>query len=292
MTTIRTLTLAAAAFAIALPVAAQQPARGADFHWEKAMAAGSLIRLNNLNGDVVVTPSTSGKVEITGVRERSGDRAAHVEVHETSNGLIACVMFEDVDGSCDEDGYHIHNSGDGWGRHNDLSEMRLEVKVPTNVIVRASAVSGDVSVTGAHGELRVSSVSGDASVADAEGPLNISSVSGDVRIQRAKVTSLRVSTVSGDIDVRADAVTGTEDFSLRSVSGDIVLTLPRDFNADLSLSTVSGELDSEFPMTLNGRASRRRIEARIGQGGRELSVSTVSGDVRLRTGSSSSTGAR
>jgi hypothetical protein len=35
-------------------------------------------------------------------------------------------------------------------------------------------------------------------------------------------------------------------------------------------------------MTLNGRMGRRSINARIGKGGRNLSVSTISGDVRLR----------
>jgi len=50
----------------------------------------------------------------------------------------------------------------------------------------------------------------------------------------------------------------------------------------LSMSSVSGQLDSEFQMTLGGRTSRRRIEARIGRGGRDLDVTTVSGDVRLR----------
>ena len=60
------------------------------------------------------------------------------------------------------------------------------------------------------------------------------------------------------------------------------LDLPRGLDADLSMSSVSGQLDSEFQMTLGGRTSRRRIEARIGRGGRDLDVTTVSGDVRLR----------
>jgi hypothetical protein len=41
-------------------------------------------------------------------------------------------------------------------------------------------------------------------------------------------------------------------------------------------------MDSDYPITLNGRMSHRRIEARIGEGGRRLDISTVSGNVRLR----------
>jgi len=49
------------------------------------------------------------------------------------------------------------------------------------------------------------------------------------------------------------------------------------------MRTVSGSLDTEFPITLNGRMRRSSLDARIGQGGRELNVTTVSGDVVLRT---------
>jgi len=63
----------------------------------------------------------------------------------------------------------------------------------------------------------------------------------------------------------------------------VTLSVPRGFDADLSLSTVSGDIDSDFPVTLgNGRMSRRRLEARIGNGGRKLDVGTVSGDLKLR----------
>ena len=48
------------------------------------------------------------------------------------------------------------------------------------------------------------------------------------------------------------------------------------------MSTVSGDLQTDFPITLNGRLARSAVHARIGKGGRTIDVSTVSGDVRLR----------
>ena len=68
-----------------------------------------------------------------------------------------------------------------------------------------------------------------------------------------------------------------------SVSGDGTLQVPRTFVADLSMASVSGVIDSDFPLTLgNGRMNSHRMSERIGTGGRRLDVGTVSGDLRLR----------
>jgi DUF4097 and DUF4098 domain-containing protein YvlB len=88
--------------------------------------------------------------------------------------------------------------------------------------------------------------------------------------------------VSGEIEASIESLSGRGSLSFKSVSGDVKLQLPRSLDADLSMSTVSGQLDSDFQLTLGGRTSRRRIEARIGRGGRDLDVTTVSGDVALR----------
>lgn len=257
---LRTLALAGAAVTLTAVVAAAQGT--GDFHYEKQLAAGSVVRLHNLDGDISVAPSGSGKVEIIGRRTRDGDTPAHVEVHETSRGLIACVMWDDVDGSCDEDGYHIHGDGDrSWRRH---GSMNLEVRLPSNVVVSAGSISGDVSVEGAQGDVRATSVSG------------------SVTLRHLRAASLRATSVSGDVDAQIDEFTGSGDISAKSVSGDVTLEMPKALDADVSVSTVSGHVDSDYPMTLNGRMSRRRIEARIGKGGRDLEISTVSGDVTLR----------
>lgn len=253
--------------AIALVAALSVTASAQDFRWDKAVAAGGDVAIHNINGNIKVTPSTSGRVSVIGTKRGSSryfDRIK-AEVQETSRGVVICVLQTDSDSTCDDRGMHSRGRWDRDHDWNDVS-MDLEVAVPANLRVTAANVSGDIDITGANGDIEANTVSG------------------DLRMDRLRASSVRGNTVSGDIDVRVDAFTGRGDLSFHSVSGDVTLELPRDFGADLSMSTVSGDMNSDFPVTLgDGRMSRRRIEARIGGGGRRLDVNTVSGDLRLKT---------
>ena len=246
------------------PQLARSQGRDGDFRWERRLGAGQVVHARNINGDISVTPSSSGRVEIVGIRRgssRSADRL-NAAVTETSDGIIVCIVRVDADDECDGNGNRRRNSDDNddWGN----ASMNLEIRLPSNVEIDASSVSGNVDVVGAQGDVRAGSVSG------------------DIRLDGLRATSIEARTVSGEIVAGVESLTGNGPLSFKSVSGDVKLDLPRNLDADLSMSSVSGQLDSEFQMTLGGRTSRRRIEARIGRGGRELSLTTVSGDVRLK----------
>ena len=247
------------------PSLARSQGRDGDFRWERRLGAGQVVHARNINGDISVTTSSSGRVEIVGVRRGSSRSATRLNaaVTETSDGIIVCIVRVDADDECDGNGYHHRSNDDDdndWGR----ASMNLEIRLPSNVEIDASSVSGNVDVVGAQGDVRAGSVSG------------------DIRLDGLRATSVEARTVSGEITAGVESLTGNGPLSFKSVSGDVKLDLPRNLDADLSMSSVSGQLDSEFQMTLGGRTSRRRIQARIGRGGRELSLTTVSGDVRLK----------
>jgi hypothetical protein len=246
---------------IALPALAQN--RG-DFRWEKALPAGNEVAIHNINGDVKVVPSTNGRVEIVGIKKgRNADRL-RADVQQTSRGVVVCVLYDDADNYCDENGNHSRNRRGNNNDWNDAS-MNLEISVPGNLTVSTSTVSGDIHVT------------------DAQGDVSANSVSGDIVLNHLRARSVTAHTVSGDVEVMVDEFTGSGDLSFHTVSGDVTLELPRQFDADVSMTTVSGAMDSDYPITLgNGRTSRRSINARIGNGGRRLELKTVSGDVKLK----------
>lgn len=264
---IRRLAPVALITALAVPALAQN--RG-DFRWEKALPAGNEVSIHNVSGDVTVVPSTSGKVEVVGIKRGTGnyDRI-RADVQQTSRGVVICVLDDSKDSSCDERGIHSSSRNDRNSRGDrdwDNVSMNLEIAVPTNLTVSASSVSGDVSITGATGDVQANSVSG------------------DIKLDRLRASSVSANSVSGDVQVSIQELTGRGDLVFHTVSGDVTLDLPRQFDADVSMTTVSGDINSDYALTVgNGRMNRRGIEARIGAGGRRLDLATVSGDVKLRT---------
>ena len=256
---------------IALPAIASAQDRDRDrgredFRWQRSLSSGQTVRLHNVNGNVTVTASNSGRVEIVGIKRGNSRYFEDItaDVQETSNGIVVCVVWRDSDDECDGRGYHSHSHEDDGNRWN-RARIDLEVRLPTNLEVSANSVSGNVSISGAQGDV------------------SAASVSGDVRLERLRATSVRATSVSGEVTASIESLSGNGDLSFRSVSGNVELELPRNFDADLSMNSVSGQLDSDFQMTLGGRRMNRgRVEARIGRGGRNLDIGTVSGDVRLR----------
>jgi lia operon protein LiaG len=267
MNTLTQLGSLALCAACATALAAQNvypSSRQPDIHIEKTLAAGSSVSVHNISGDVRVIAGNGSKVEINGYKH--GSRRYYddmtIEVVESPDGIDICAIDKEADMECTDRGLRMHDNNRD---HDHDVDIDIEVTLPRSMRVAANSVSGDVSV------------------ANAEGVVKAGSVSGDVEMQHLRASSVSAGSVSGDIDVTIDAFTGDGDLSFKSVSGDVSVTLPAGLDADVTMRSVSGELDTDFPMTLNGRMDRHALEARIGRGGRQIDVGTVSGDVHLRS---------
>ena len=129
-----------------------------------------------------------------------------------------------------------------------------------SVSVAANTASGDVQLAGVFGTVKVGTASGDVTLA------------GSVR-------ELRCSSASGDVEAELQQV--PEQMELGSKSGDCEVIMPDGQGFTLQFSTVSGELDSDFPLV--GPIGKRSGEAiYLDGGGRVFRVSSVSGDIMLR----------
>ncbi|MGQ9548948.1 MAG: DUF4097 family beta strand repeat-containing protein [Roseiflexus sp.] len=155
-------------------------------------------------------------------------------------------------------------------------DVRLEAIGGTLAV---KTVSGDVTLhNGRVPRARVETTSGDVNLGGIRGPLEVTSTSGDISVRDVVEGPVRVNTTSGRI---SSAGALSSDLSVSSMSGDVRLDLPADTGFRLSIQTISGDIDA--PELRGGRGGREWITT-LGDGTYALSITTTSGDVRIRQG--------
>jgi DUF4097 and DUF4098 domain-containing protein YvlB len=274
-----------------------------------------MFSLQNVSGDIVITGGGGDDVRVEATK-----RVRH------PNEAEAKSILSEVQIRIEEGSGRVDVRTDYPSRRNWSGGVDFQVTVPRDASVNVRSVSGDVRVTNANGELRaetvsgdiiissarrvglVKSVSGDLQITDAEaGELRFESVSGDVVVNKLKANGLDVNAVSGDVRIsdvetgRATlrAVTGDVEFTgrlarngryqLQSHSGDVRMT-PVDVRGfALEATTFSGEVRSDFELTVqstqgNPQSNRRvgrSIRGSFGDGGTTLMLQSFSGDIIL-----------
>lgn len=143
-------------------------------------------------------------------------------------------------------------------------KVHFDVQVPAGVLFNGRTVNGEMSAEGMTADVKASTVNGSV---------------------RLTTTGLaEASTVNGSVYVEMGKANWTDELEFSTVNGRITLILPASLSTEVRASTVNGDMESDFPMTVSGRFGPRRWRGVIGQGGRTLSLSTVNGEIRLRKG--------
>jgi DUF4097 and DUF4098 domain-containing protein YvlB len=275
------------------------------------------VRLDR--GGAVDLSLISGKIRVTGWDRSDVKISASIEsgyLRFNANSSRVSLSVEDTD-----------SEGRRGRRHNDVGDARYDVSVPRGSRLILEAVSGDVISKGSQGEIEATSVSGDVDVTDGVRTVSAEAVSGSVHAAQVN-GNLRTETVSGDVrvenvtgDVEASTVSGSirlvglqsKDVRSESVSGDIVYTgtiepsgrysfeshsgtlrlnIPRGAGAQFSVETFSGDLSTDFPVTIPPQPGRRRegrVEFTVGDGRAKVTAQTFSGSIIINSGSDSTT---
>lgn len=235
------------------------------FTLSESIPAGQWIRVRNLNGEMRVRPSTSGKVEISATKSwrRGNPKDVRIEQRKASDGSILVCALWNENSSCSETNYESHN-GTGWsrGRENDVS-VAFDIRVPNGVKVGVWSVNGGVNVDGVTSEVRAGTVNGSVDAVSTGGPV-------------------QASTVNGSVHATMGRLQGDQDLEFRSVNGTVVAEFTGDVDADIELSTVNGRFQTDWPVTITGRIDPKHLRATLGKGGRRIRLATVNGNVELR----------
>lgn len=249
------------AFAIFLITA---EAYGADFQKEYQVSANGRISISNVSGDVTVTGYDGNSIRVTA--EMSSSLQAQIEESSTTDSLQIKVKYNS---NCSSD-----------------CSVNFKVQVPKSIAYNyegIASVSGDITIKGATGRLKASSASGDILVESFNGDVKASSASGDLRLEDIQ-GSVKANSASGD--VVASIESSNTSIECHSASGDVHVKVNGDLNGDVEMSTLSGSIKTDFPITIEtkeygpGRSGR----GRIGSGVNRISLKSVSGDLSLTRG--------
>ncbi|HVA02025.1 MAG TPA: DUF4097 family beta strand repeat-containing protein [Terriglobia bacterium] len=144
--------------------------------------------------------------------------------------------------------------------------------------VRASLGSGGIRAWEIAGRFRANSGSGDVTLDQtAAADVRVSSASGNIVLKNVRGL-VHAKTASGSISAQGG---GREPWRLETISGDVTVRVPPDLGFELHAHTVSGNISTTRPLTLQGGASHREITGKAGNGGFLLEVSTVSGNAHI-----------
>jgi hypothetical protein len=241
---------------VTLPIAARETE---EFSWNGPVRAGGSVEIKNVNGAIEVEQAGGGDLEIEATKtgRRDDPSTVTIEVVEHAGGVTVCAVYPGSRNRCEPG-----EGGNLKTKDNDVS-VSFRVRVPAGVPVFAKTVNGAVEVDRLDSDVTAQTVNGSIDV-DTDG-----------------VVSAR--TVNGSIDVRIGSIAWDGNLEFETVNGSIEIEAPAGLSTRVDLRTQNGRIETDWPLTIEGRFIGRHVEGTIGSGaeGRRLVAKTVNGNIEL-----------
>ncbi len=207
----------------------------------------------------IVVPAETALVSKSGSGSQTlGDLAGPVEAASGSGSLTIGSIGGDVQARAGSGSIRI----DGVGGN-------LQAKTGSGSI-DAFEVRGAIIASAGSGRIELEQIG--------EGDVSVNSGSGGVQVRGVK-GGLSISTSSGSIRAQGQMV---RDWTLEASSGGVTVELPPEASFDLDAHTSSGNIDSDRPVSVTGRISRKFLRGAVGTGGPRLDIETSSGSIVIR----------
>jgi DUF4097 and DUF4098 domain-containing protein YvlB len=163
-----------------------------------------------------------------------------------------------------------------------------------------STMGGDIHLVSSGSFAKLKTMGGDISVDRAAGSVDASTMGGKITIGHAG-GAIKASTMGGDVTAHlTGSSTARRDISLSSMSGAILLTVPKDFGMDVQIKLAytknsSGNFrviqhlglterqTTEWDDTHGGTPRKYiYVTGRVGNGGNTVKIETINGDISLK----------
>jgi DUF4097 and DUF4098 domain-containing protein YvlB len=222
-----------------------------EFHKTVPLNAGGRVTLENINGNVEITGWDKNEVQIDAVKSaRDQQRLDEAKIEVEGRG----------------DAVHIRTRYPEGHATDNPASVHYTLHVPAGAqLEKINLVNGSLEVSQLRGEVNANLVNGKLKARQLAGRADLS-------------------TVNGSSEVQYSTLANVSEVKISAVNGSINLMLPPSSNADLSASTVSGNIKSDFPVQIESGFVGRRLKGTLGSGGTKISLSNVNGSTHIGPG--------
>jgi DUF4097 and DUF4098 domain-containing protein YvlB len=165
-----------------------------------------------------------------------------------------------------------------FGNHS----VRLEVRVPVELIADLHTGDGSISLRGLHGDLRADTGDGSIHGEDLDGALDAHTGDGSVRIT-GRFDKLQLHTHDGSVEAEVKEGSRLDgDWRIQTGDGSMHLRVPKNLAADLEAHTGDGHIRFDLPgAATNGGKDEHTSQAKLNGGGPALSLRTGDGSITV-----------
>jgi hypothetical protein len=229
------------------------------WRYSAKVVPGQWVWIGNTNGSVKVEGGRGDSVVVTAVKthHRSDPATVRFETIQSEDGVAICALWVRGGGRCGPGGDFKPSS-----LHRNDVAVDFTVQLPKRVRLSATTINGAVHIVGASAPLAATTVNGEVDAETSAGPVRAVSVNGSVR-------------------ARMSAFGDTGAVSLLTVNGAATAELPARLDADVEASTVSGSIETDYPLQVTGTLGKH-LQGMVGAGGRKVHITTVNGAINLR----------
>jgi Putative adhesin len=236
----------------------------ADFHWQGNLKAGQALEVVNTNGEIGANRASGDAARVDGIlKGGDDDHELFIEVVEYTDGVTICAVYakDKAPGRCHRGGVSSESNNWNWGRSHH-AKINFDVQVPRGVRLNAMTTNGSVHCV------------------NLDSVVEAATTNGNVEVSTSQWASAK--TTNGGVRVSMGNAKWSGELELMTTNGSVDVTLPASAEFKVDASTTNGGIQTDFPITIQGKFGPKSLSGTVGGGGRELKVATTNGGIGLK----------
>ena len=240
---------------------------------------GQLLELQTDVGDIKLRTWDKNEVHIKVYGDHDAEDDVEFYFKKTDRGVVA---------EAEKEG--------GWSWFSNV-RMRWEIDVPENFDIDLKTSGGDVVVVDLNGnavaktsggnvefenvsgEIKAKTSGGNVRLIDITGNIDASTSGGDIKIE-SSIGKISAKTSGGNVSL--DYTGENMGIELGTSGGNVTVTIPDNFKAELYLKTSGGDIECNIEARIKEFRDNKFVGSMNG-GGPELTAKTSGGDIRVYT---------